>query len=99
MIVKLLDAVDTDTNGTGVAGDGAERLCHIYGTDFDGGTVTLQMATDGGTVWTTILQADGSAAAFTAAVFVLIAPYSPSVLLRATLTGSTTPVDVTAELS
>ncbi len=98
MIVKLLNAVDTDTTGTGAAGDGAERLCHIYGTDFDGGTVTLQMATDG-TVWTTILQADGSDAAFTVAVVVLIAPYPPSVLLRATLTGSGSPVDVTAELA
>lgn len=99
MTVKLLDAVDVDTNGSGVAGNGDERLCHIYATDFGSGTVTLQMSTDGGTVWTTILQAGGTDAAFTAAVIIVIASYPSSVLLRAILTGSTSPSDVSAVLA
>lgn len=99
MITKLLDAVDVDTNGAGVSGDGARRLCHIYAVAFGGGTVTLQMSTNGGTTWTTLIQADGTDAAFTAAVVIEIALISQSVLIRATLTGSGGASDVTAELA
>lgn len=99
MIVKLLDAVDVDTNGTGVIGDGAERLCHIYATSFGGGTVTLQVSTDGGVAWTTIKQAGGADAAFVADIVVVIALIPSTVLIRATLTGSVAASDVSAVLA
>jgi len=98
-IVKLLDAVDVDTNGAGVQGDGAERLCHIYAVAFGSGTVTLQMSTDGGTTWTGINQADGTAAAFTVATVVVVSLIPAATLIRAILTGSSGASDVTAELA
>ena len=89
----LLESVSADTNGTGVKCSGRAYTVAIWGTDFGSGSVTLQASPDGGTTWIT-LTIGGSPATFTANAVRVIDHLGAGILVRAILSGSTSPDSV-----
>lgn len=93
----LLNAVTEDTNGTPVSADGGSKTLVVWSTDFGGGTVTVQVSPDAGTTWIPLAQS-GVALAFTANGAHIIDRLGQGLLVRAVLSGSTTPDAVSAAL-
>lgn len=93
----LLDAVDTNTDGAGFDTDGATKTLVVWGDDFGGGTVTVQGSPDKGTTWIT-LTITGSPVAFTANAIRFLERLGQGLQVRATLTGATSPSNVSAAL-
>jgi len=83
----LLEDVSVDTDGTGAKADGGNKTVAIWGTDFGGGTVTLEGSPDSGTTWIT-LTIGGASATFTANAIRMVDRLGQGMQVRATLTGS-----------
>lgn len=88
-MITLLDGVSANTNGDAVNLLGGALSVFVQGTDFGGGTVTLEVSVDGGTVWHTAKQQDGvtDLTASGNSTFVMWG-YAAGVAVRATLTGA-----------
>lgn len=72
--------------------DGAEFVLAIFATSFGGGTVTLEGSPDGGVTWIGLTKlVDNSAATFTANTFVVLYQIAQGYLVRARLSGATSP--------
>lgn len=97
MPIKLLDNVSADTNGAAFPCDGGNQTFSVWATSFGGGTVTLQASPDAGTTWIT-LTINGDPATFTANDVKMVDRLGVGMRVRATLTGSTSPVALSAAL-
>jgi glutamate dehydrogenase/leucine dehydrogenase len=93
----LLQNVAANATGTGVSSTGAKKNLVVWGTDFGGGTVTIQGSPDGGTTWVPYTQ-DGTLQAFTANNFTTLGPFGQGLLIRAVLSDAVNPVAVNAGL-
>ena len=99
--MKLLDAVDANTTGASfeIVGNNARgstqsfRSVFVYADSWGGGTVTIQVSPDNGSNWFTARLDDSTQASFTASDMknALIR----GTLIRAILTGATSPSNVT----
>lgn len=94
MVDKLLDGVVANTTGDAFIADGGDKCVHIFGDNYDGGTITLQGSADN-SHWTT-LKHGGNPAEFTEDDIVVIDRLGQGMRVRATLTGATTAVNVNA---
>lgn len=90
-MTKLLDAVTADTTGDAKNFDGGVGYLRVSGSDFGGGTVTLQSSVGSPENWIAV----GADATFTEAGQCRFA--LPACQIRAVLSGSTDPSAVTAE--
>lgn len=94
--VTLLDNVSADTTGTAtIRGDGGRVTVVVAADDFGGGTVSLEVrdANDAAARWSTIRDHQGVAAEFTQAGQVTVQLIN-SLVMRASLAGSTSPSNV-----
>ena len=97
-MISLLDAVDVDTDGALVTAAVYPKIIAVWAVDFGGGTVNLETSPDAGVTWIPITR-DGIALTYTAnAVDQISGLIAQGFPVRATLTGSTTPSDVSAAL-
>ena len=93
----LLENVSVDTDGDGKPADGGSKSVAIWGTDFGGGSVTLQSSPDGGSTWIT-LTVGGSPAVYTANAVQFIDRLGQGMEIRAILTGSSGAENVNAKI-
>ena len=94
----LLDAVDANTTGTGICGNQKRLVAYVWGTDFGGGTVTIQSSPDEGATWFTCKHfADDDDATFTEKECVELQAVGQDAWIRAVLSGATDPVDVSVK--
>jgi hypothetical protein len=97
-MINLLNAVDVDTDGSLVTASVYPKIIAVWADDFGGGTVNIETSPDSGTTWIPITRG-GVALTYTAnsvdQISGLIAQGFP---IRATLTGSTSPSNVSAAL-
>lgn len=84
----LLDAVDEDTDGSGVEFGTRQIGVWVIGDDFGSGTVTIQVSPDSGTHWITPAESTFTANGYG------IFEFDGSFQMRATLSGSTSPSNV-----
>ncbi len=97
-MISLLDAVDLDTDGSLVTATVYPKIVAVWATDFGGGTVNLETSPDDGVTWIPITR-NGVALTYTTNTVDQISGLIPQGFpIRATLTGSTTPTDVSAAL-
>ncbi|KKM04824.1 hypothetical protein LCGC14_1760320 [marine sediment metagenome] len=94
----LLESVSVDTDGTAVNADGSNKTLCVWGTDFGGGTVSIEGSPDNGTTWILLQLINGADAQFTANTFKVIDRLGQGTLIRATLTSSSGADDVNAAL-
>lgn len=94
----LLESVDADVNGMAVPVIGGPMTLWVYGTDYGGGTVSIEATPDNGTTWIA-LTIDGSPAAFTANALRVIEGLSDGVQIRAILSGATDPDNVNVRVT
>ena len=87
-----------DANGAAITYQGGWCTLWCDGTDFDSGTVTIQVARPGGTNWLTAIDTQGNDVTFTANGHVQIA-YADGTQMRAVLSGSSGTTVVTCELT
>lgn len=93
-LIYLLKGVDADTNGDPVITNGSAKTFVIDATDLGGGTVALQIKRNVvGADWVTMTHG-GSPAEYTANASGYIDTVRRGFVIRATLTGSTTPSNV-----
>lgn len=90
MLIKLLDNVTANTNGAAFHCSGSDYTLIVFSTDFGSGTVQLQISPDSGTTWVALME-DGLPTAYTSNVTKLIQKVSTNFLIRAVLTGATSP--------
>lgn len=87
-MITLLDAVDENTDGDAVNIYGGPKAVFIQGTNYGGGTVTVEVSIDA-TVWHTAQQKDGVTDMTASANAALVMwEYPAGVQIRATLTGA-----------
>ena len=96
--IKLLDAVSTDTIGTGVAMDGSGRVLTVYGDNLGGGTISLDISDDNGVHWVPVTY-NASPLLLTSFTSREIVRLAQGQLIRASLTGSTGASNVTVAVS
>lgn len=94
----LLDSVSADATGTGICANQKHLVVYVWGTDFGGGTVTIQCSPDMGTTWFTCKHAaDDDNATFISSEYVELQPIGNGAWIRAILSGATNPVDVSVK--
>lgn len=94
----LLDEVDVDTVGDAVAVDGGEHTVVVWGANFGGGTVTIELSPDDGTTWITLQDWSLTNVDFTANEARMIGALGQGLKLRAVLSGSAGASDVSAKI-
>lgn len=95
----LLDSVDTDTTGTGVCDCGNRLVAYSWADTWGGGTVTFQSSPDDGTTWFNCKHSvDNDDASFTANGCMQLGSIGKGALIRAVLSGSTNPSNVSAKI-
>lgn len=98
IIMKLLDAVDTNTVGVGYHGNGCQYNLTVFADSFGGGTVSIEISDNGGTHWVPVTFL-GAALTFTASSSRTITKLSQGQLIRASLSGATGASNVSAILT
>jgi hypothetical protein len=94
---RLLNNVNVDTTSNGYVCDGGVKGISIWGSNFGGGSIAIEVSPDAGTTWINVPY-NGSPSAFTANANVGIYPLCHGWLLRAVFSGSTNPVNVNADI-
>jgi len=95
---RSLNNVSVDTTGLAIQGDGGSKVISVWGADFGGGSVALEISPDGGTTWNIMIY-KGSPAVFTNNVDLFLVKFPQSYLIRATLSGSTGASGVNADIT
>ena len=96
----LLDAINEDTDGVANYQYGGNLVVYAQADDWGSGTATLEASCDGGTTWFSLLKPDGSTAVtFTANGYANALACGKDAMIRATLTGSTSPANVTVKIA
>lgn len=96
--VKLLDAVDVDTVGSGEPGAGGPYNLTVFADNFGGGTVSIEISDDNGSHWVPVTFL-GVALLVTTDTSLLINKISQGQLIRASLSGSSGASNVSAILT
>lgn len=94
MAIALLDNVNQDTVGQWFEWSGGSGDIFVTASDFGGGTVTIQRSNDGGTTAIPTKFIDGQIFTATENGTFPASGWGQGTRLRATLAGSTSPVDV-----
>lgn len=95
----LLDNVNIASTGVGVCGNRKSLVAYVWGTDFGGGTVTIQSSPDEGTTWFTCKHAaDDDDAVFTDNEVVELQPIGSGAWIRAVLGASVSPSGVNVKV-
>lgn len=86
-MIKLLDAVSVNTNGTKQKSDGASKNLSVWATSFGTGKVTFQVSPNDGVTWITP-KINGNPAEFTEDSSVKVDFVGQGQHVRAILTGA-----------
>lgn len=92
--LTLLNKVNQDTVGAAEQWNGGAADIFVTASDFGSGTVTLQRSNDGGITWVPVKFEDGVIFSATVNGVFPANGWSNGTKIRATLAGSTNPVDV-----
>lgn len=99
---KLLDNVNSTTQGQPVSSNGSQLTLSVWADDFDGGTVSIEVSPDNGSTFIPWSIESGTLANFTSNTSINIGVIGIGLLIRAVFTegaqSSEVPSNVNAQI-